>query len=456
MKHFKPITKPHPFLYKDMQVNGDLKTIDANQLHLFTINGKHFMFANDSSLLFEVSKDAFEFINGLQKNHSTMIDHSILYEWELMSQHNLFLLPPNKEAEEKKTVDTININICQCCNLSCKYCFADDGVYGGEPKYMDRTLLECIIKKFVSGIMKSGNNGNIVLFGGEPLLAYDLICTAVELVKKLTAGISQQVAIDIFTNATLINKEFIRFLTKNTNVRLLISLDGPPSINNRFRTSPSFGVAERVGQVIQELSKCISISRIILRCTISDTEINLVERIEYFVSLGIESIVMDAAFCIGYNNIPRHEEILRSITSQLPDIANYLIRHPNIQVNLISEMTARLLSPDINRGYRTSQCPAGTKYLAIDSDGYVFPCHFFVGDSDHKITHIANGFVQNDISEMYGLKINEYFKCKNCSYSSLCEGFCPNKFRALGSHFDEWANVYCDFVNARITILYIL
>lgn len=450
MKHFIPITKPHPYLFKDIKKNRERKNINASRLQLFTVSKKYFMFSNDSGILFELTAAAFQFVDKLQKDPSAVADYQVSHEWLLMNQHGLFLPPPVQEAEETKTVDTLNINISQCCNLSCKYCFANDGVYSGKPKYMDRLLLEKIILAFTSNLALTGNKGNIVLFGGEPLLTVDLIYAAADLLQKQTREKRLEITVDIFTNATLIDDDFIQFLVKNPNFRLLISLDGPPPINNNFRTSPSFGVAERVGQVIEKLSKSISMDRIVLRCTIADTEKNLIERIKYFVSLGVESIVMDAAFCMYNDYIPQHKDILCSIMTQLSDIADYLIRHPQIHVNLISEMTARLLTPDISRGYKASQCPAGTKYLAVDSDGYIFPCHFFVGNPDHSISHITNGLVQKDIPGMYGLRKSEYSKCKICRFSSLCEGFCPNKFQALGSHFDEWADTYCTFVKERI------
>ena len=76
-------------------------------------------------------------------------------------------------------VAAVCLHIAHNCNLSCEYCYADSGAFGGSLQLMSRRILfKAIDFSFAhSGDFKSVNVG---FFGGEPLLNFKLIREAVK------------------------------------------------------------------------------------------------------------------------------------------------------------------------------------------------------------------------------------------------------------------------------------
>ena len=73
---------------------------------------------------------------------------------------------------------------------------------------------------------------NITFYGGEPLLNFSLIrksvAYAIEIFQK------QKIMFSITTNGTLITPEIAKFCSTN-NINILLSLDGPKEIHDRYR-----------------------------------------------------------------------------------------------------------------------------------------------------------------------------------------------------------------------------
>jgi len=72
----------------------------------------------------------------------------------------------------------------------------------------------------------------IAFYGGEPLLRFDLIKNIIELVKNY--GKFEKFAYNFTTNGTLLSDHVIKYMVKN-NIGVLISLDEPKQIHNRYR-----------------------------------------------------------------------------------------------------------------------------------------------------------------------------------------------------------------------------
>ena len=69
------------------------------------------------------------------------------------------------------TLEGITLMLVQSCNMCCKYCYADEGVYSDEGKMDIETAKEGFEFLVKSSVAKELG---VVLFGGEPLLAFEL------------------------------------------------------------------------------------------------------------------------------------------------------------------------------------------------------------------------------------------------------------------------------------------
>jgi uncharacterized protein len=144
-------------------------------------------------------------------------------------------LVPNKPAGEPRDREiALTIHVSNACNLDCGYCYALGGDYGRETRRrMDEDIAIKAIEKMYQNFP---NIVDIMFFGGEPLLAVDVIESICKYIDgKLERGeIKSLPKYKMVTNGTLIGDEAIEVI-KKYKINLTISLDGPKEINDKLR-----------------------------------------------------------------------------------------------------------------------------------------------------------------------------------------------------------------------------
>jgi uncharacterized protein len=141
------------------------------------------------------------------------------------------LVNPISISRDNSSTDISNVSLCvtEKCNLRCAYC-----TYGGR-YHSQKTMPIDIAKQAVDLISPNQDNtSSIGFYGGEPLLVPSLVKKIVNHAKKRFHGRTPQFIMT--TNGTAINHEVADFLIKN-DFGLLISLDGPEKIHNRYRVT---------------------------------------------------------------------------------------------------------------------------------------------------------------------------------------------------------------------------
>lgn len=135
-------------------------------------------------------------------------------------------------AGEKKSVDVqeesnsfkqLYLILTDRCNMKCQYCSQRLGSYGDMSLHTMREKIDFFFKK-------SMPDRSVVLYGGEPLVHYQGVKYAIERIRKL----DKKVEITIFTNGTLLGQEQAQLFNKY-HVGVIVSLDGPPELNNCMR-----------------------------------------------------------------------------------------------------------------------------------------------------------------------------------------------------------------------------
>lgn len=116
------------------------------------------------------------------------------------------------------------------CNLMCKYCFIGK-LNNKNPQRMSIDTMKNAVDKFAKHLKEiKAETGEIVFYGGEPLINIELIKECIEYAKLKKYNIKYS----IVSNATLINKEIADYIRDN-NIGLGISIDGPKDITDKNR-----------------------------------------------------------------------------------------------------------------------------------------------------------------------------------------------------------------------------
>ncbi|MCX6841268.1 MAG: radical SAM protein [candidate division WOR-3 bacterium] len=134
------------------------------------------------------------------------------------------------------------LTVSEDCNLRCAYC-AYSSSYSSYRVHsrnlmswgVARRAIDWFYRYNAEAVFRSypDRNLNIVFYGGEPLLDFDLVRRATlyaEEAKQDHYGL----VLSIGTNLTLLREEHLPFL-RDHSIFLNVSLDGPPEEHNRYR-----------------------------------------------------------------------------------------------------------------------------------------------------------------------------------------------------------------------------
>ena len=159
----------------------------------------------------------------------------------------------NVIANTKDFVSLMYIIPTSECNLKCKYCFIGD-ICNDRSSIMSDEILYKALNEFSMHLKsKHIEQGQIIFYGGEPLMGMPIIYKAVDYIKQNKLNI----LLSMVSNATLINDELAQFLKLN-DISIGISIDGPKSINDKnriFKVDVGSSVYDRIIDKIEILKK---------------------------------------------------------------------------------------------------------------------------------------------------------------------------------------------------------
>lgn len=335
------------------------------------------------------------------------------------------------------------------CNLRCRYCFYHDEASKREVRsfgLMSGETLEAIVQKALAYASGSCTFG---FQGGEPMLAgLDFFQTLITLqkkhnVKNLTINNSIQ------TNGTMIDDEWAAFFYEN-HFLVGVSLDGDESLHNLYRRdAEDQGTFRAVMRGIDTLKRNKAEFNILTVVT-AQTAKRIREVYSFFMRNGL--VYQQYIPCLeplgeacGKQKYLLTPKLYAMFLRSLFDVW-YADRQKGIFVyNRYFENLLFLLS-----GHYAESCDMNgvcSMQYAIEADGSVFPCDFYMLDS-YRIGNIVSdslaeidqnrhdsGFIQQSV------RLPD--KCASCGWVNLCRGGCK-RHRVSTSIDDCGLNYYCE------------
>lgn len=210
---------------------------------LFCTPNAKYVYDVPQSRLLCVQDSTYQYIEQLQRGRIEIaVPEEVL---ELQSEGFLQCESPVEEIKHPYTdmIDTfldrklslMTLQLTQQCNFRCKYCVYSEDVNKRQRSHSDETMSFETARRAIDFLWEhSVDSGDIAigLYGGEPLLQFPLIQQIVKYSKKRFEG--KPLLFSMTTNGSLLTEEIVEFLEEN-NVSLMVSMDGPKSINDRNR-----------------------------------------------------------------------------------------------------------------------------------------------------------------------------------------------------------------------------
>lgn len=351
-----------------------------------------------------------------------LVDGGILYSKDLYEDI------AKESVNEKSYIKALCLNIAHDCNLKCKYCFAEEGEYHGKRMIMTAEVgkrsIDFVIKR--SGPRK---NIEVDLFGGEPLLAFDVVKEIVEYAKVQEKMYNKDIRFTMTTNATLLTDEIMKYADENVG-NIVLSIDGRKEVNDKVRVR-----ADGSGSydtIMPKIKKMVAMrdktKQYYARGTFTRKNTDFFEDIIHLANEGFKEISIEPVVLPSSDPLSLREEDLPVIFQQYDKLYDEMIkRHNNADG---SEFKFYHFNIDLQGGpcvyKRISGCGAGNEYVAITPNGDIYPCHQFVGNEDFKMGNIfSSDDLKEDIAkELKEANIYNKPKCKKCWARFYCSGGC--------------------------------
>lgn len=331
-------------------------------------------------------------------------------------------LPKATHSLKKQNSNEVKvvINICNTCNLKCKYCFAHGGNYGRPSKKELMTNVTAL--KIIHDLKKSKIEiSKILFFGGEPFLNLEVIET---FCKNLT---SKKIQFYVVTNGTIFTNDILS-LIKKYNIKTTVSLDFDDDINDKFRGKDTATMAKGFIK-------------------------NLQQEVPH-ENICIQSVFTPDSFYSGYNH--------KMIREQFEKL------YPGIWVNITDVRPNNKSDTDFQfkNGYQTTQNKAHLEQVksSLETNDIIWPLSTFAiikkfiekKDNIHFCDEIENnktitydydgtakkcqmfwgkelGDLKNENDKLTEINKKEnYSQCRQCWMKDYCT-LCPATFNLLPS-----------------------
>jgi uncharacterized protein len=368
-------------------------------------------------------------------------------------------------------ISQLILNATSRCNNRCKYCFTSGRYYHSRkhgqkdmPLEIARKAVDFFIEK--SRVNREKNTPAITIYGGEPILRFDLIQKTVELTKS--KGVFEKYNFSFTTNGTLLNEDSIKYLVKN-NISILISIDGPPRIHDRYRVfrngRGTFNVIIKNLKRIQEYSRKYFENNITLNAVIAppydfDTIIDFffgekfMEPLKYKLSINFVN-AYETTFFKDFKLQKEYENLQKELNRLKDRYKKALINGTYDDLTIEQQLflkdfyniERRPIKNLDDRFPPLGTCIPGKRRLFVDTYGKFFMCEK-VGRY-YEIGNVYDGFDYKRIYNFY-VEYDRFFKkCEDCWAVRLCRK-CFNNIRKGENFYERRKEKLCEIMVKKI------
>ena len=364
-----------------------------------------------------------------------LIDKKIFLSYEGEDEQIISRLRQNAPQPD---VNLAYFILSEHCNLACKYCFVGSDACGqgiSSTKDMTPEIAEKALDVFARQLEQSSEDyteyeSNIIFFGGEPLLKFDVLEYVARRVKELSESrpVLRNTSLAVITNGTLLNEERILKLDA-MGVAVSISIDGFTEQANSMRVDKQGNETfERVVQVL-ETYKRLEVDPPSLSVTLTERTIeDLPSMLKLVGDYGVRGF--------GYNVLLKREDEdggeYYEAASQFIIDSFLALREHGVYVDRIM----RKLNAFAHSRVHFSDCGATSGgQILFAPDGRIGICQGLMSESENYVADIwDDDFIANEHpawKAWSGLTAIHNDECLSCEALGICGGGCPVNARLL-------------------------
>jgi uncharacterized protein len=341
----------------------------------------------------------------------------------------------------------ISLNVAQSCNLTCSYCYADEGRFGGPARRMTRDTARAAIDELLDGA-RAGDSVLVGFIGGEPLLNRDVLHDSVAYTQGRATGRGIHARFSITTNATLLTASD-RDLLRGNPFAVTVSIDGGRARHDRHRRRRDGGgswdhILDHVGDLLANPGA----ARVSARATITRDDLDVAGAVNELLAAGFTEV--------GVSPVRTGPDPALVLSGT--DWATYLAA----MIDAAQQETARLERDGAQHGWRFANfgnalaeihrgtarplpCGAGYGYLSVDVDGRYATCHRTVGDPRFDLGAIGSRSDDARAAFLSARLVDTQQPCRDCWARYLCGGGCHAEVTHAGRDGCDMIRGWLDF-----------
>lgn len=404
-------------------------------------NNEPIAFFPDSKRIFKVNQLAIDFINDIaaNKDSATIMKKHALSKERYDKLYTLFCSDIELQQDNLRNIakyrndsvlNRLVIHITNDCNLRCKYCYAHGGSYLSQACIMNKNMLDTIINVFYA---RFAQIPIIQFFGGEPLLNIPLIQYACERIRRIDKERHYTTTFGLVTNGTIMNDIFIK-LVKTYNIKVTVSYDGNPHINDLLRVNiKGYGVTNIILANIKKLKEATGEPNTI-EVTYTqkhiDNNVKIIDIIKH-IQKEIHGTYIHLT-PVGGNELDDYViKNLDVFADSIDDIFHEAIQRKSKNSSIPSYSLAdRIFNALKDKNQKNSYiCDAGFGTISVSVNGIVYPCFMFTDQKDLALGNITDDdlFTNKRFIDLTQ-KLNTFANkdknevCRNCMISTICNG----------------------------------
>lgn len=320
-----------------------------------------------------------------------------------------------KDKFSRETLEIIILPTLDC-NFHCFYCF--------ENKYHIYMTSEVVEKtiQFIKNHLPDYHRLHITWFGGEPMLAANLIWEISDNVLKIVESMHRQYDSSIITNGYLIKKEHLPLFKKYKINAFQITLDGPKDIHNKRRV-------ERMGSdsftQIYENIKLLSEDGFRIACRVNLDKTDLADIPLLLHQIGkdkLDNVVVSFGRVVALNRTYNKLDEMCLTENEFAAVVRHFTR-------LMDEMGLKVIDkyPYYPYPMRRGCGASSANTFVIHPDGGIYRC---LDNFDKKIGSVQDGININEKeknNEASWLTWSPFTdpECVKCIALPICMGGCP-------------------------------
>ena len=412
------------------------------ECYVFEKKDRHFLLIVRDSLWWQIDAMEVEFISLLREfslaeainrfaaGHSPEIAQEVYARLSAIGLLDSSVVSAG--ATTKWPVTAIQLHVTYSCNLSCTYCYAQQGTYGGPSVQMKWEVAKQAVD-FLIRELQDAENIRISFFGGEPLLNFKLIKKVVPYARNQAAAAGKSIRFGMTTNGVMLTDQ-IRTYLHDSGIRYMVSMDGPKTMHDKLRrtknNTPTFDLIENNIRRASEEGSAVAV-----RATYADANVHLREFYGALNSLPISNGFVSHASGQG-------EEFFNAMAAQNEEILSEELAYFEEQGELRFSPFLKHIE-QVELGERRSYgCGGGRNFLAVTPDGGVYFCHRFALDDRFKHGNVWDGLNLNPQESTRAQSVEEREPCRSCWARHHCGGQCAQEcISTTGDFTPRWGSV---------------